>query len=951
MKKFITSALTMLSAFMLSFVAFAQPAGMMPPELTDPNLRTGKLDNGLTYYIRHNEYPKGQADFHIAQKVGAVQENEEQNGLAHFLEHMCFNGTKNFPDKSLTTWLETIGVKFGHNLNAHTGTDETVYDITRVPVTRETVIDSCLLILHDWSCDLTLDTEEINKERGVIHEEWRNGFTGISRILFRHAPEFYPGSKYATHNVIGSMDVVDNFHPDVLRAYYKKWYRPDLQAIIVVGDVDVDLVEQKIKDIFSPITMPENPAKFTYESVPDNAEPIIVSDSDKEMNFNIVLVAQKAEFLPREIRNTDTYYIMDMMNFVVTHTLNQRYNEIALGSNPPFAGCNASYDGFLYASTRAALMVQAIVNNKGTEAAEAATLRELRRLKMHGITAGEFQRAVDEYMSYLEKAFNNRKTNKNNIYAQTYISHFIKNEAIADIEYQYNKMKQVVPMLTVDVVNMYVKELFGENPQTPSTNTELGKNMVILSAAPAVEGVEIATKEQLAATLKAVNEEKIEAYVDNTVNEPLMSEIPASGLIVKTEENEKLGFTKLTFANGATVVLKPTTHKENEIIFHGNSLGGASGYTTAEDYANAILACDLISSTGLGKFSVPDLQKVLSGVQASVNMSISEYSESVNGRSTVDDLETMMQLIYLNFTQPREDEAAFNNIKNMLMSQLENRSLNHQAVFSDSLTVSLYNHHPKAMTLNTEMLKMANYKRAMEIYKERFANAGDFTFTFVGSFDKKEMIALAAKYIGSLPDNSVKEVRTDDGKDMVKGNIRKQFVKANEGKQAMLAMIWSADVPYTLENKLKASITGQLMSNNLLASVRENEGAAYSPYAQASASKDLKEEVVVQAVFGLNPDKYKSSEELTIKALEDLTTTLPEAELNKIKEFMLKQAKTNVLENSYWLSIVSNYVNDNFDGHTGYSEAVSALTPADIQNFVKEILKQGNRFELLMLPE
>ena len=595
--------------------------------------------------------------------------------------------------------------------------------------------------------------------------------------------------------------------------------------------------------------------------------------------------------------------------------------------------------------------IQAIVNEKGSEAATSTALRELRRLKMYGITAGEFQRAVDEYMSYLEKAYNNRKTDKNNVYAQTYIAHFIKNESLADVEYQYNKMKQIVPMITADLVNVYVKELFGENPQAQTPDNTLGKNMVILSAAPEIEGVAVPEVAQLEAALKAVNAEEIEAYVDNTVNEPLMSEIPAAGKVVATKENKELGFTEVTFANGAKVVLKPTTFKENEIIFSARSLGGASGYKTAEDYANAALACDLISSTGLGKFSVPDLQKVLSGVQASVGMNINDYTESVSGRTTVKDLETMMQLIYMNFTQPREDEEAFNNIKNMFMSQLENRSLNHQAVFSDSLTATLYNHHPKAMTLNTNMLKMVNYKRAMEIYKERFANAGDFTFTFVGSFDNAAMIELAAKYIGSLPGNGVKETRTDDGKDMVKGNVRKEFVKANEGKQAMLAMIWSADIPYTLENKLKASIAGQLMSNNLLENVRENEGAAYSPYAQASASKGLKEEVVVQAVFGLNPDKYKTSEELTVKALEDLTTTLPEAELNKIKEFMLKQAKTNVLENGYWLGIVSNYVNENFDGHTGYTETVSALTPAQIQDFVKEILKQGNRFELLMLPE
>ena len=315
----------MMAAVMLLFAigAFAQQMPQMP-ELTDSLVRTGKLPNGLTYYIRHNEYPKGQADFHIAQRVGAVQEDENQNGLAHFLEHMCFNGTKNFPDKQLLTWLESIGVKFGMNLNAHTSTDETVYDITNVPVARETVVDSCLLILHDWADALTLSDEEINKERGVIHEEWRMGNGAVSRILDRHAPELYPGTKYATHNVIGKMEIIDNFEPQVLRDYYEKWYRPDLQGIIVVGDIDVDKIEAKIKKIFSPIKMPENPAKFEYSLVGDNDEPVVISDKDKEMPFNIIFVAQKYDLLPRELRNTDAALMIDYMDDMVDAMFQQR---------------------------------------------------------------------------------------------------------------------------------------------------------------------------------------------------------------------------------------------------------------------------------------------------------------------------------------------------------------------------------------------------------------------------------------------------------------------------------------------------------------------------------------------------------------------------------------------------------------------------------------------------
>ena len=366
----------------------ANVRAQMPQQLSDPAVRVGKLPNGLTYYIRHNEYPKGQADFHIAQKVGAVQENEDQNGLAHFLEHMCFNGTKNFPDKLILTWLESKGVKFGMNLNAHTGTDETVYDIMNVPVQKKEVVDSCLLILHDWADALTLADEEIEKERGVIHEEWRMGNGAVSRILNRHAAELYPGTKYATHDVIGSMDIIDNFKPQVLRDYYEKWYRPDLQGIIVVGDVDVDAVEAKIKELFSPIKMPENPAKFEYQVLGDNEEPIVISDKDKEMPANVLFVAQKYDFLPREFRNTDIGILMEYIDFIINQVLNERLTAIQLSPDAPFSACDAAMSNFLYANTKGALLFQAVVGDKGSEAALRAVLTELKRMQKFGFTAG-----------------------------------------------------------------------------------------------------------------------------------------------------------------------------------------------------------------------------------------------------------------------------------------------------------------------------------------------------------------------------------------------------------------------------------------------------------------------------------------------------------------------------------------------------------------------------------
>lgn len=942
-----------LACIISTAVLCAQMPGQIP-ELTDANVRSGKLPNGLTYYILHNEFPKGQANFHIAQKVGAVQEEENQNGLAHFLEHMCFNGTQNFPDKALLTWLESIGVKFGYNLNAHTGTDETVYDITNVPVARESVIDSCLLILHDWADALTLADEEIESERGVIHEEWRTGAGAISRMLNRHAGELYPGTKYATHDVIGSMDIVDNFPPQVLRDYYEKWYRPDLQGIIVVGDVDVDMIENKIKSIFSPIKMPENPAEFTYQQVPDNALPVIISDKDAEMHYNIILFAQKFDLLPRELRNTQASFINDYMEFVVANALNERFTNISLSPDAPFAGCQASFGTFLYANTKGALMLQAMVNDKGTEEAEKAVLTELLRLKRFGLTASEYDRARNEYISFVEKLYNNRKSEKNAAHAQRLINHFIENKPIADIATEYEFITKIAPMLPVEAINQYAASLFIPGDKDPNTASAeypgLGYNLVIFSLAPDKQGVEVPGAEALAAVLANVNNAPIEAYVDNVVTEPLLANLPAKGSVVSTKVNDALGYTVLNLSNGAKVILKPTDFKDNEILLHGKSLGGASMHPDSE-YASAVLANDIISNTGLAQFSTPDLMKLTSGIQANVSLDIDDYTETVTGKTTIKDLETMMQLLYLSFTAPREDEQAFNNVKKLYIDQLANVALNPQVVFQDSVNSIAYNYHPRAHTMTADFVNKADYETALKIYKERFGNAGDFTFTIVGSFTPEQMIPLVEQYIASLPTTGKKDVRKDTGKDYVKGNVRKQFIFPNESKQAFFTMLWHADMPNTLENRIMASIVGQIMSNNLLASVREDEGAAYSPMSRGYLKHDVNDRVVVSTAFGLNPDKYQKSEELTIKALETLANSIPDSELSKMKEYMLKQIEENVKENSYWMSIIENNETEGLDSYTRYRDIVKNVTVKDIQNFVKKILKQGNRVEVLMLPE
>lgn len=927
----------LLAGIALLFAAhtFAQ---QMPPAPVDKDVRVGKLDNGMTYYIRHNELPKGQANFHIVQKVGAVQEDDNQNGLAHFLEHMCFNGTQHFPDKAMMTWLESIGVKFGYNLNAHTNTDETTYDITNVPLTRPTIVDSCLLILHDWADGLTLSTEEINKERGVIHEEWRQGMNAFMRILEKHGDTFYPGSKYGKHLIIGTMDIIDNFPPQVLRDYYEKWYRPDLQGLVIVGDIDVDQVEQQIKTLFSPIKMPDSPTKFEYYPIADNDAPIIVAQKDREMPADILFVMIKYDLIPREMRNTDASLMNDYVQSMVTAMLNQRLSEIMLKPNAPFGACEAEMSTYLTSRTKGALNLQVVANEKGFDPALRSALTELKRMKEYGFTATEYDRARNDYMSRLEKAYNNRTKEKNEHYTQAYISNFIDNTPISGIEYEYNKMKQITPMIPVDAVNQFVKELVTD------------KNMVILASCPDKEGTVLPDNDEM---LKVINEVKtapVEAYEDNTVNEPLMSQLPAPGKIVSETENKTLGYTELTLSNGARVLLKPTTFKDNEIVMKAVSEGGASLYP-ANDYASISSLTSVWGANGLSKFSYNDMQKLLSGKQVSVSPYIKDYSEGMNASSTPKDLETMMQLVYLNFTQPRYDKESFESIKQVMISQVKNIAQNPQYVFQDSLVHILYAHHPKAQIMGLEMAEKMDYDRMSQIYKERFADASDFTFIFSGNFDPAQMRTFVEQYIASLPANGKKEQAANDGKALVKGNVVREFTHKTETDQAMLGMVWNGKLPYTLENRIKISIAGQLMANELLNRVREDEGAAYSPYANGQLSKNYDETFIIQSAFALNPDKRATSEKLTIACLEDLAKNIPEAELNKKKEYMSKQIDEDLHDNAYWVSIMEEMATNKLDKVTTFKETLKNITTQDMQNFIGGLLKQGNRCEVIMMPQ
>ena len=545
---------------MAGLFAFSAAAQMTEPLPVDKEVRQGTLPNGLTYYIRHNETPKGQADFYIAQKVGSILENDDQRGLAHFLEHMCFNGTENFPGNKVIEWLETVGVKFGQNLNAYTSIDETVYNISNVPTDRESVQDSCLLILHDWADGLLLDPKEIDKERGVIHQEWRSRNVGQQRILEKLLPTMYPDSKYGYRMPIGTMEVVDNFPPQVLRDYYEAWYRPDQQGIIVVGDIDVDRIENKIKEIFSPIKMPENAKAREYEEVPDTEGTIYAIGSDPEQQYSLFNIFFKNEVMPREQRNTMVYIITDYITDVIAHMLNARYQEMMTNPEVPFAAAFADYDDYLIATTEDALSIGGVAKEGELVPAFKSVYRELLRAVRGGFTASEYDRARSEFLSQLEKEYNNRDKRESEKYSREIVRHFIDNVPMAGLEYDYNLLNGVANQIPVEAINQTLKQMVTDD------------NRVVLVMLPEKEGVAIPTEAELAQAMQEVNGEEIEAFVDEVKAEPLIPQLPVPGKIVSEEPIEKWGATKLTLSNGAVVIVKTTDFKADEILFDAQAL-------------------------------------------------------------------------------------------------------------------------------------------------------------------------------------------------------------------------------------------------------------------------------------------------------------------------------------------------------------------------------------------
>ena len=930
----------LMAALMLFGTTAMVAQEMMPPIPVDPDVRMGKLDNGLTYYIRYNNWPENRAEFYIAQRVGSIQENDDQRGLAHFLEHMAFNGSKHFKGNELLRWCESVGIKFGTDLNAYTSIDQTVYNISNVPTTREGIIDSCMLILYDWADGLTLEQEEIEKERGVIHEEWRLRTSAQMRMLERDLPKLYPGSKYGYRMPIGLMEIIDNFERPFLQAYYEKWYRPDNQGIIIVGDVDVDKIEQKIKTLFGPIKLPENRALVTAEPVPDNNEPIIVIDKDKEQRINMVSVMMKHETFPDSLKSSMAYLLADYMKDAAITMLNDRLKEYAEKPESPFLQANVADGVYLLSRTVDAFELDVVPKDGQMEAALIAALTEARRAAEFGFTATEYNRFKANYESNLDKQYSNKDKRYNSQFVNQYVQSFLNSEPIPSIDFTHQTMKQLLPMLPLEGVNMVMKELFSENDT----------NLVVLNFNNEKDGAVYPTEDGLKKAIATARTAQIEAYVDNVKDEPLMTELPQKGSIVKETKNDLFGYTELTLSNGVTVVLKQTDLKKDQVLLRGEGFGGSALYGE-KDYANIKMFGDVVEASGLGNFSHTELEKAMAGKIASASLSMDDNRQYVNGSSTPKDVEAMLQLVYLYFTNIAKDQKSYDNLMQTVEVALKNRLLQPEAVFSDSLIATLTCNNPRFKSIDVADLPNVNYDRILEIAKERTANAAAFTFTIIGNYDEAAIRPLIEQYLAALPAKGdvvkSKDVSTD-----FKGVVVNNFKHKAETPKAIAVMVWySKNIPYTLENAVKADMVGQILSMEYLKKIREDASAAYTVVAQSGLSRnDFESEAQVLAYCPMKPEKADTAVLILRDEVEAMTKTCDADKLVKVKEYMLKNHGDQLKQNNYWLGRINTWRKYGLDFHTDYEKLVNAQTVESLAAFVKELLKAGNRAEIIMMP-
>ncbi len=934
MKKIILS----LSLALVALTAAAQQPNPLP---IDSAVRVGRLDNGLTYYIRHNELPKERCEFHIAQAVGAILEEDNQNGLAHFLEHMAFNGTEHFPGKGIIKYFESVGVNFGGNINAYTSLDETVYRLSDVPTTREGIIDSALLVMHDWACGLLLEEDEIDAERGVIREEWRTGATAQGRTWKEMNKLMYPGSQYAKRDVIGDTAVINNFEYDALRAYYKKWYGPDNQAIIVVGDVDVDAIEAKIKALWADVPARANRGERPIYEINDNAEPIVAIVKDKETQATRIRIDFKKNKLPAQFQGTDMAYMIDIANDLVSTMFNNRLEELAMDPAASFVGGASAYLELV--KSKDAFVALYVAKTGQEQQAYADLLYQLEKMRRYGFTDSELERAKTTLLANYEKAYNERNSRRNISYAQEYIRHYLDAEAIPGVAWEYDFVKQVLPLLPIEQINQVAQAYI-----TP-------ENVIISIEAPEAEGVVIPSEDTIRQMFAEIRNLEIEAPGAEVIDTVLVKKAPKIGKIKKVSHNTELGTTEWILKNGIRVIIKPTDFKQDEILMSAYSKGGTSLVEDPTDLLSASFASEIIDMSGIGDFTYTQLQKALTGKVVYASPQINTYSEGFDGSSNIRDFETLLQLTYLYFTAPRKDQQTFDMLLSAINTQLQNEEKNPKSHFSDSIQMMSSNYSPRTVILNKETVKNLSLDKAYEIYCQRFANPADFTFFFTGNInpdDKKTQDAIC-QWLGGLKTKKGKtENFIDRGVRAPQGVEKNYFEQEMTTHTASNRIQYTAPMEYTLANDLNMEMIGRILSTRYLESIREREGGSYGVGCAGYCRRNPVGEAILLMQFDTDPEKQNKLMGIIHEEVITIVENGPLAEdLSKEKASMLKDFQEDLEKNGYWDgTILSEYYLYNINYLQDYEAAVNAITAETVQATLKKLVDAGNMFEVVMFP-
>jgi zinc protease len=912
-----------------------QPALDLSSRLpVDSAVTLGTLSNGLRYYIRENPEPQARAELRLVVKAGSVLEDDDQQGLAHFVEHMAFNGTEHFEKQELVDYLEGIGMRFGPELNAYTSFDETVYMLT-VPTDSAELVATAFQILEDWAHGQVFDHEEIDKERGVILEEWRQGRGAGARIRDQQFPVLFQGSRYAERLPIGKPEIVESFDYATLERFYHDWYRPDLMAVIAVGDFEKATIEELIRQHFAGVPMPDSPRQRPTYPVPEHEETLLSIATDPEATYNSVAVYWK---LPAREEGTLGAYRQSIVEALYNRMLNFRLFELAQQADPPFIGAGSS-EGRLIGPEEAYVLAAGVREN-GHERALETLLTEAQRVERYGFTETELEREKRESLRFLQQAYDERAKTESSRYAAEYARAFLYDEPIPGIAYEYEMHQRLLPGIELAEVNRLAREWITD------------RNRVILVDGPEKEGVELPSEADLLAAFAAVDSAGIEAYVDAATEAPLVPNIPAPAEITRIEEIEDLGIQRWTLANGVRVILKPTDFKDDEILFSAWSPGGSSLAADSE-YVAATTASTVIGFSGVGEFSLIDLQKKLSGKAVRVSPSIGSLFEAIGGNASPSDVETMFQLIYLYFTAPRRDSAAYESIKSRMQAFLANRNADPGSAFYDTLSVTLAQHHFRSRPPTTELYDEMDLDVSYEFYRDRFADAGDFVFVFVGNFEPDSLKPLVQTYLGGLPSTGRHETWRDEGIRYPTGIIEKTVYKGIEPK-SQTRIVFTGPFEWTRENRYAIRALGDVLRIRLREVLREDMGGTYGVSVGGSGSRDPVPDYRFNIGFGTAPERLEELVDAVFLQIDSLQTVGPSQEdIDKVKEQQRREYETELRENNFWLGQLVAAEHYGLDPRNiiTYGEMIDGLTAEMVKEAARRYLHTDNYVRVSLYPE